>query len=546
MLKLNNKSDLRFQSDARNRIVKGVHQLSKAVSVTLGPKGKNVAIIKKGERPHLTKDGVTVANSINLEDPFENLGCQIVKEAAQRSADVAGDGTTTSTVIASYMLDEGHRLLETGYDARQVVAGIESGCSDVINALEESRLNLNTLDQLKSIATISANGEEKVGNLIAEAIEKVGPDGPITVENAKGFETQLDLVEGTVIDRGYLSPYFATDKNKGHAELKKTYILICNEVLASAQRILPFLELAASSNRSLLVVANDVSSEALQTLVLNKLKGTISVCAIKAPEFGAARSQALSDLAEVTGGKVLTEDEKVEKSELFDYFGFAEKVVTDKHGTLLIGTRGDKESVKSRIDHLTSELDSPGLQENEVGLLRRRIRRLSEGIAIIRVGGSTEGEMFERRDRVDDALCSAKSAKRSGIQPGGGTALMQAARKVSKRKNSSPITESFEAGYQAIIKACSVPLRQIVENTGEVPEIVLRKLQRSKKENYGYDASSESYGDMFEMKIIDPHDVVVSSLAHATSVVCNILMIGCAISISSDEGGESLGLLEEV
>ena len=539
-------SELRFQSDARKRMVAGVHKLAAAVSVTLGPKGKNVAIIKRGQRPHLTKDGVTVANAINLSDPFENLGCQVVKEAAQRSADVAGDGTTTATVIAANLLDQGHSLLETGHDARQVVAGIELACNEVLEELEKSRVDLDTAGQLESIAVISANGEEIVGSLIAEAIEKVGPDGPITVENAKGFDTHLDIVEGTVIDRGYLSPYFATDKSKGLAELEKVQILLCNQVLSSAKMILPFLEHAASSNSALLIVANDVANDALQTLVLNRMKGTLNVCAIKAPEFGNARAQALEDLASVIGGKVITGEEQIVKTDsLSEYLGYADKVITDKHGTLLIGTRGDKESVKERIENLSNELIQPGLQENEVGLLNRRIRRLSEGIAIIRVGGATEGEMFERRDRVDDALCAAKSAKRSGIQPGGGTALMQAAKAVSSRKNKID-NDSLEAGYQSLLKSCNTPLVQIVENAGEVPEIVSRRLKRTKKENYGYNASTGEYGDMLALKIIDPHDVVVSSLAHAASVVCNILMIGCAISITELEGGTSLGLLEEL
>lgn len=539
-------SELEFEQSSRRKIIEGVNKLSRAVSITLGPKGKNVAIVYEGQRPHLTKDGVTVANSVNLKDPFENLGCQIVKEAAQRSADVAGDGTTTSTVLASSLLNEGHRLLETGYDARQVVRGIEKACDDVVGQLLLSRVDLKTSDQVESVATISANGEVLVGSLVAEAIEKVGPDGPITVENAKGFDTHLDFVEGTVIDRGYLSPYFATDKAKGLAELEKTYVLMYDQTITSAKSILPFLEFAASSGRSLLIVANDVANEALQALVLNKVKGTISVCAIKAPEFGNARTQSLEDLADVAGGKVVTgEEESAKLEDLSSYLGYADKVIVDKHGCLLMGTRGDKESVLERIQALTEELESPSLQENEVGLLNRRIRRLSEGIAILRVGGSTEGEMLERRDRVDDALCAAKSAKRSGIQPGGGTALLQAARNISKKRQ-VPEDESFDAGYQALLRACLTPLNQIVSNSGEVPEIVIRKLQRSKRQNYGYNAYTGDFGDMIDMKIIDPHDVVVSALVHASSVACSILTIGCSISITESERGTSLGLLEEL
>lgn len=539
-------SDLKFQSDARTRLVNGVHKLSEAVSVTLGPKGKNVAIIRDGHRPHLTKDGVTVANAVSLRDPFENLGCQIVKEAAQRSAEVAGDGTTTSTVLASHLLDEGHRLLETGHDARQVVMGIESACSDVLAALEEARIDLDTQEQLISVATISANGEEDVGRLIADAIEKVGPDGPITVENAKGFETHLDIVEGTVINRGFLSPYFATNKEKEQAELEKAFVLMCNQTLSSAQSVLPFLEYVASSNRSLLIIANDVSNEALQTLVLNKMKGTLNVCAIKAPEFGNARAQALDDLSEVVGGKVLTGEEDIKKTDdLSEYLGKSDKILVDKYGTLFIGTKGDRERVRARVENLTEKTRQPGIDSSEFDLLNRRIRRMSEGIAIIRVGGSTEGEMYERRDRVDDALCSAKAAKRSGIQPGGGTALLHASKKTNKKKQNSE-SSSYVAGYDALLKACFEPLKQIVKNTGEVPEIVLRRLKKTTKENFGYDARTGEFGDMIEMKIIDPHEVVTSSLTHASSVVCNILMIGCAISIEDAEGGDSLGLLEEL
>ena len=438
-------------------------------------------------------------------------------------------------------------MLETGYDARHIVMGIEAACDDVLNALEASRIDLDTKEQLISVATISANGEEDVGNLIADAIENVGPDGPITVENAKGFNTHLDIVEGTVINRGFLSPYFVTNKEKGQTELEKSFVLMCNQVLSNAQSVLPFLEFVASSNRSLLIVANDVSNEALQTLVLNKMKGTLNVCAIKAPEFGNARAQALDDLSQVVGGKVLTGDEQFSKSDdLSSYLGRADKILVDKYGTLFIGTKGDKDEVSKRVDYLTETLQSPGLDDLEVSLLNRRIRRLSEGIAIIRVGGSTEGEMYERRDRVDDALCSAKAAKRSGVQPGGGTALLRAASSMKKKKTASAISDDFNAGYDALLKACSEPLRQIVKNTGEVPEIVLRKLSRSTKENFGYDASSGTYGNMIEMKIIDPHEVVTSALMHAASVVCNILMIGCAISIEETEGSEGLGLLEEL
>ncbi len=542
---MNDTSTLIFHSDARAQMLAGVTQLSNAVSVTLGPKGKNVAIIKRGKRPYLTKDGVTVANSINLKDPFQNLGCQIVKEAAQRSADVVGDGTTTSTVLAASLLQDGHRLLETGNDARQVVSGIESACHDVLEALNETRVDLDTHDQLVSVATISANGEKKVGELIAEAIEKVGPDGPITVENARGFDTHLEVVEGTIIDRGYLSPYFATDQNRNTAELEKTLVFTYNQVIASAQTILPVLEYAASANKSLLIVANDVTNEALQTLVLNKMKGALSVCAIKAPEFGNARIQALQDLATVCGGSVVASEEVGKLDDLASILGYAEKVIVDKHGTLLIGTLGDKGEIDDRVKNISEELEQAGLSDSDRGILDRRVRRMSEGVAIIRVGGRTEVEMYERHDRVHDALCASRSAKKSGLQPGGGCALVRAAKKCSKRKKSFSSDEAFSSAYDAFLRVCQSPFRQIIENANEIPEIVLRRLLKGNVPFVGYDVLNDSYGDMFDLKIIDPHEVVSSSLKHAVSVACSILLIGCAISVENDEEG-GMGLIENL
>lgn len=538
-------AELKFHSEARNKMISGVNKLADAVSVTLGPKGKNVAIIKTGHRPHLTKDGVTVANSINLSDPFENLGCQIVKEAAQRSADVAGDGTTTSTVLSACLLNDGHRLLETGYDAKQVITGIESACADILNELEQSKIELKEENQLRSVATISANGEEEIGEIIASAIESVGPDGPITVENARGFKTNLEIVEGTVVDRGYLSPYFATDQTKNVAELENPLVFVYNQILSNAKTILPVLERAASLNRSLLIVANDVTSEALKTLVLNKMKGAISVCAIKAPEFGNARTQALQDLAVVCNAEVVAID--FEQKEDIDYtsiLGTCEKALIDKNGTLLIGTTGSKEKIEERVKICNEELASMKLSDSDSNLLRRRIRRMSEGIAIIRVGGSTEIEMYERRDRIDDALCASRAAKRSGIQPGGGSALVQAAKRCTKKKNRNK-TEDFSAGYDALIKACQEPLRQIVKNTGEVSEIVFRRISKSTAP-IGYNANTGIFGNMMEMNIIDPHEVVTSSISHATSVACNILSIGCAISIEEQDHEGGYGLIEEL
>lgn len=543
---MNEISKLSFHSEAREKMIAGVKQLAAAVSITLGPKGKNVAIIRKGQKPHLTKDGVSVANAINLPDPFENLGCQIVKEAAQRTADVAGDGTTTSTVLANGLLISGHRLLEAGYDARQVVRGYEQACVDVLNELSYSRIQLTEPEQLQSIATISANGEEGLGKIVAAAIDRVGADGPIAVENAKGFDTQLDIVDGTVIDQGFLSPYFATNQSKGICELEKCLILIYNQTVSNLHSILPALEIAATSNRSLLVIANDYSTEALQALVMNKMKGAIRICAIRAPEFGNARSVSMEDLAIVCGAKVFGVDSAtLAKEEISEEdLGYADKVVVDKAGTVLVSTNGNSELKQSRIDAVIEQMNQPGLNPLELGVLQRRRRRMSDGIAVIRVGGATEADMIERRDRVDDALCASRAAKLSGIQPGGGVAMARAAKNIAKKKNSFD-DPSYQAAYDSFIGSCYEPLRQIILNAGESADIVLQKILKSKESNYGYDASNLAYGDMIAMKIIDPHDVVAACLKHATSVACNILLIGCAVSQESEEI-QDLGIIDNL
>lgn len=539
---MNSISDLKFERDAQEKILEGVNTLTNAVKVTLGPKGKNVAIFRGGAAPHLTKDGVTVANAISLSDPYENLGAQIVKEAAQRSAEVAGDGTTTATVLAQAILHESIRLVDAGLDTRQVCAGIESAACDVIKNLELTRLDIKSRQDLVSVASISANGETKIGELIADALESVGDEGAISVEQAKGFDTSLEVVEGTVIDRGFLSPFFVTDQSKGLAELNRVLVLIYNQTLSTAQSILPVLEYAARTNHSLLIVANDVTSEALQTLVLNKMKGSLSVCAVKAPEFGAARTVALQDLAAICGAKVIAvDDAKTLQENAADLLGFSDKVVVDKHGTVLIGTNKDVDAVNERIDSSREVVESAASSESDISISKRRLRRLSEGIGIIRVGGATEGEMLERRDRIDDALHSARAARKEGIQPGGGCALVFAAALCKCNKSQS---ESFKAGYEALIKACKAPLRQIVINSGGIPEIVLKRVERGRK-SVGYDASHDRFGDMIEMQIVDPHLVVNASLQHAVSVACNILLIGCAVYIT-DDIVEDFGLIESL
>jgi chaperonin GroEL len=488
----------------------------------------------------LTKDGVTVANAISLRDSYENLGAQIVKEAAQRSSEVAGDGTTTATVLAQSILHEGIRIIGSGMDTRQVCAGIEAAACDVLENLKNTRVDIKSRQDLVSVATISANGEDKIGELIADALDSVGEEGAISIEKARGFDTSLEIVEGTVIDRGFLSPYFVTDQSKSIAELNRVLILIQNQVLSTAQSILPALEYAASNNHALLIVANDITSEALKTLVLNKMKGALSVCAIKAPEFGAARTVALQDLSSVCGGKVIAvEDTQSLHLDVASFLGYADKAIVDKNGTVLIGTSKRKKDVDERITASRKIVESAGSSDSEIAVAKRRLRRLSEGIGIIRVGGATEGEMLERCDRIDDALHSARAAKRSGIQPGGGCALVYAASNCKSKKMES---ESFRAGYDALLRSCKSPLKQIVSNSGGVPELVLKRIKRGKR-TVGYDASNDKFGNLIEMKIVDPHLVVSSSLQHAVSVACNILLIGCAVCIT-DDVVEDFGLIE--
>lgn len=539
---MNSTSELLYDTEARTAMIKGVQFLARAVEVTLGPKGKNVALFKQGKLPHLTKDGVTVANAINLKDRFENLGVQLVKEAAQRSAEIAGDGTTTSTVIANRILSEGSQLLSTGLDPRDFVTGIQQAVSDVLENLEVTKYEIGDSSDLINIATISANGDEKIGTLIAEAIETVGDDGAITVEQAKGFDTRLEIVDGTVIERGFLSPYFVTNESKGVAELERVSVIVYNQTLNSPQPILPALEHAAKNNCSVLVIANDITNEALQTMVINKMKGALRICAIKAPEFGAARTTALQDIASIVGAKVIAVDEqKNSQDSCIEAMGFCQKAVIDKNGCVLIDTSGEELEIKARVENARSTLESPSSTDSDIATAGRRLRRLSKGIGIIRVGGATEVEMIERKDRIDDALHAAKAASKSGTQPGGGSALFHAS---TACKSSGK--DSFLNGYNTLLNACQEPLRKIVENSGGLPEMVAARMRKYSRTKIGYNAVTKKFGDLREMGVIDPHLVVVSSLEHAASVACNLLLVGCAVVTTEENSGEVMGLIETI
>ena len=538
-----NISDLLYDADAREKMIKGVDVLADAVKLTLGPKGKNVAIFRPGNFPHLTKDGVSVANVINLRDPFENLGAQLVKEAAQRSAEVAGDGTTTSTVIAHKLLHDGKKFADSGSDVRRFVSGIEQATADILERLSETRVEVTTRDELEDVATISANGEKELGKIIADAIDRVTEDGAISIEKARGFETELNIVDGTSIDRGFISPYFATDQAKGIAELDDALVFVCNTTISAAKDILPVLEHSAKLDRPLLIIANDVTSEALQTLVLNNLKCALKVCAVKAPEFGSARTVALQDMAALLNATVVAGLSREFTENPEEFLGRAKKVVVEKNASLFVGVDSNLELLKEKTEETKRLIEDPLSTDSDREVARRRLRRLSDGVAVIKVGGATEIEMLERKDRIEDAMYAARAAKRGGIQPGGGTALISASKNVGPIKRGS---DAYEAGYQALLNACEAPLYQIAKNAGEIPEIVVGKIKKSRKPFYGFNASDGGYCDMLENGIIDPHLVVCSSLKHAASVACNILLVGCSIALTDEISDDGLGIIENL
>lgn len=519
------RSDLLFEQEARQKLIAGVEKLAAAVKITLGPMGKTVAICLDGGVPHLTKDGVTVANSIHLSDPHENIGAALVREAAQRSAAVAGDGTTTSTVLAHEMIKQGDKLIAAGHPVVEILSGMRAAAELVKEELELTRVEI-TPDRLVDVATISANGDRMLGQIISDAINRVGSDGAVSVQEAKGYDTVLTLVEGTYIDRGYESPYFVTDTAKQVAELEDLEILIVNDEITALGPIVPVLERIAARGGSLLIVCNGVGGEALQALVLNRIKGGLKVCAIKAPEFAGARVTALQDLAALTGGAVVTNArETLKSSELDAILGKAKKATVTNKTTLLFGTQ-QTEDVKERQRSARASLNDPSASIDDKKISERRLRRLSDGIAVLQVGGATEAEMKERRDRVDDALHAAKAALRDGVQPGGGVALARAKKRAEKNfKQNSP----HSAGAGAFLTALESPLRQIAENCGVSPDLVVQKVRKI-ADTHGYDGKHDKYGDMFDLGILDPHAVVVSAIEHSLSVSCNLLSIGCIIA----------------
>jgi chaperonin GroEL len=507
--------DVKFSRDARERMLRGVNILADAVKVTLGPKGRNVVLDKAFGAPRITKDGVTVAKEIELKDKFENMGAQMVREVASKTNDTAGDGTTTATVLAQAIVREGAKAVAAGLNPMDLKRGVDLAVQAIVADLKSRSVKITTSEEVSQVGTISANGETEIGEMIAEAMQKVGNEGVITVEEAKSLETELDVVEGMQFDRGYLSPYFITNAEKMMAELENPYILYHEKKLSGLQAMLPVLEAVVQSSRPLLIVAEDVEGEALATLVVNKLRGGLKVAAVKAPGFGDRRKAMLEDIAILTGGQVISEDLGIKLENVsLDMLGSAKKVRVEKENTTVIDGAGQKTDIEGRctqirqqIEETTSDYDREKLQE--------RLAKLAGGVAVIRVGGSTEIEVKERKDRVDDAMHATRAAVEEGIVPGGGTALLYAARALDKL---TPANPDQKVGIDIVRKALQWPARQIAENSGTDGSIVVGKLLDSTDPNYGYDAQKGEFTNLVQAGIIDPTKVVRHALQDAASV----------------------------
>jgi chaperonin GroEL len=507
--------DVRFSSDARDKMLRGVDILANAVKVTLGPKGRNVVLDKSFGAPRITKDGVTVAKEIELEDKFENMGAQMVREVAQKTNDLAGDGTTTATVLAQSIVKEGAKAVAAGMNPMDLKRGVNLAVAAVVKDIEKRSKTVSSSAEVAQVGTISANGDSTIGKMIAQAMQKVGNEGVITVEEAKALETDVEIVEGMQFDRGYLSPYFITNAEKMIAELEDAYILLHEKKLSGLQAMLPVLEAVVQSGRPLVIVAEDVEGEALATLVVNKLRGGLKVAAVKAPGFGDRRKAMLEDIAILTGGQLISEDLGIKLENVtLAMLGRAKKVLIEKEKTTIVSGAGKKKDIEARvaqikqqIEETTSDYDREKLQE--------RLAKLAGGVAVIRVGGATEIEVKEKKDRVEDALNATRAAVEEGIVPGGGVALLRAKKAVGKLTNSNP---DVQAGINIVLRAIEAPLRQIAENSGVEGSIVVGKILESKSETYGFDAQKEEYVDMVDAGIIDPAKVVRAALQDAASV----------------------------
>ncbi|HEX4682815.1 MAG TPA: chaperonin GroEL [Gemmatimonadaceae bacterium] len=507
--------ELHFNTDARAALKRGVDQLAEAVKVTLGPRGRNVVIDKKFGAPTVTKDGVTVAKEIELSDPLENMGAQMVKEVATKTSDNAGDGTTTATILAQAIFREGLKNVTAGANPMAIQRGIAKGVAAIVEELKRISVPTSGKKEIAQVGTISANNDAEIGNLIAEAMEKVGKDGVITVEEAKGLETDLDTVEGMQFDRGYVSPYFVTDPEKMEAVLEDAVILIHDKKVSSMKDLLPVLEKVAQQGRPLLIIAEDIEGEALATLVVNKLRGTLKVCAVKAPGFGDRRKAMLQDIAVLTGGQVISEEVgfKLENAVITD-LGRAKRIVVDKDNTTIIDGNGSEDQIQGRIKEIKSAIDS-STSDYDKEKLQERLAKLAGGVAVINVGAATEAEMKEKKARVEDALHATRAAVEEGIVPGGGVALIRAQRALKGLK----LAEADEQiGVDIIRRAVEEPIRMIVQNAGGEGSIVVEKVRASKDDAFGYNALTDTYENLVQAGVIDPTKVTRTALQNAASI----------------------------
>lgn len=507
--------DIEFGSEARAKMLKGVETLAKTVKVTLGPKGRNVILDKSYGAPKITKDGVSVAKEVELADKFENMGAQLVKEVAQKTADKAGDGTTTATVLAEAIIREGSKAVAAGMNPMDLKRGIDMAVEAVIEDIKSRSVAIKTSEEIAQVGTISANGDRSIGEYLARAMEKVGNEGVITVEDAKGLETELDVVEGMQFDRGYLSPYFITNTEKMTCEYESPYILLYDQKVSTLQPLIPVLENIVQSGRALLIVAEDIEGEALATLVVNRLRGGLKVCAVKAPGFGDRRKAMLEDIAILTGGQVVSEElgMKLENVTL-DMLGSAKRVTITKDETTIIDGDGEKDLIEARAAQIRKQIEETS-SDYDREKLQERLAKLSGGVAVLRVGGASEVEVKEKKDRIDDALNATRAAVKEGVVAGGGCALLYASRVLDKL---SPADQDQKVGVEIIRKACQAPIRQIAENAGVDGAVVAGKVLENNDPNYGYNAQSGEYTDMVKAGIIDPTKVVRTALQDAASV----------------------------
>ena len=521
-----------FDTDARDRLKKGVDALADAVKVTLGPKGRNVIIDKKFGAPTITKDGVSVAKEIELKEPIENMGAQLVKEVASKTADQAGDGTTTATVLTQAIFNVGIKNVAAGANPMDLKRGIDKAVAAVVAELKANSKPISTSKEIAQVATVSANNDEEIGKMIADAMDKVGKDGVITVEEAKGTETEVKTVEGMQFDRGYLSPYFVTNTEKMEVELDHPYILIYDKKISSMKELLPVLEPVAQSGKPLLIIAEDVDGEALATLVVNKIRGALKVAAVKAPGFGDRRKAMLEDIAILTGGTVISEERgfKLENATP-DMLGRAEKINIDKDNTTLVNGAGDKGAIKGRIAEIKAQIEKT-TSDYDREKLQERLAKLSGGVAILYIGAATEVEMKEKKDRVDDALHATRAAVQEGVVVGGGVALIRAASALDNLKGAN---EDQDTGINIIRIAIESPLRTIVSNAGGEPSVVVNKI-RDNKGNFGYNARTDKYEDLIKAGVIDPTKVTRLALENAASIAALLLTTECVVADVKEEG----------